>query len=73
MIPEFADFHTEPEVIHPGSEADLVISIRKSMLPANRKASLTFPVVVEGVDGRPSDRTLKITVKTVSSDNLNKE
>ena len=73
MIPEFADFHTEPEVIHPGSEADLVISIRKSMLPANRKASLTFSVVVEGVDGRPSDRTLKITVKTVSSDNLNKE
>ncbi len=73
MIPEFADFHTEPEVIHPGSEADLVISIRKSMLPANRKASLTFPVVVEGVDGRPSDRTLKIMVKTVSSDNLNKE
>lgn len=63
MIPEFASFHTEPEVIHPGSEADLVISIRKSMLPAGGQDSRTFPIIVEGVGGRPSDRTLNITVK----------
>lgn len=65
VIPEFASFRTEPEVIRPGGEADIVITIDASAVPEERGGSFTFPVIIEGVDARPSERTLDIKVNRI--------
>lgn len=62
IIPKFATFRTEPEVIQPGSEADIVVTIDASLIPAGKEKTFTFPIIIEGVDARPSDRTLNIKV-----------
>ena len=54
---------TEPEVIEPGDEADLVITIIADKIPATMPESFTFPVILEGLDARPSDRTIQVVVK----------
>ena len=53
---------TEPEVIQPGSEADIVVTVDASLIPAGKEKTFTFPIIIEGVDARPSDRTLNIKV-----------
>lgn len=63
IVPEFASFRTEPEVIEPGEEADIVITLDVSRIPESRGTKFSFPVVVEGVAGRPSDRTLTVKVE----------
>lgn len=65
MIPKFATFRTEPETIPPGSEADIVVTIDASLIPAGKEASFTFPIILEGVDARPSDRTLNVKVNCI--------
>lgn len=65
VIPEFATFRTEPEVISPGSEADVVITIDASLIPVEKGRSFTFPIIIEGVEGQPSDRTLNIKVNCI--------
>lgn len=62
IIPKYATFRTEPEVIPPGSEADIVVTIDTSLLPAGKGEPFTFPIIIEGVDARPSDRTLNVKV-----------
>ena len=62
VIPKFATFRTEPEVIQPGSEADIVVTVDASLIPAGKEKTFTFPIIIEGVDARPSDRTLNIKV-----------
>lgn len=64
-IPEFATFRTEPEVISPGSEADIVVTIDASLIPAEKGDSFIFPIIVEGVDGAQSDLTLNIKVNRI--------
>ncbi len=66
IIPEFATFRTEPEIILPGSEADIVVTLDLSVIPAGRSGTFTFPVIIEGVDARPSDRTLTIKVNRIN-------
>lgn len=65
IIPKFATFRTEPEVIQPGSEADIVVTINASQIPTEKGKSFTFPIIIEGVDARPSDRTLNIKVNRI--------
>ena len=65
IIPKFATFRTEPEVIQPGSEADIVVTVNASLIPAEKGKSFTFPIILEGVDARPSDRTLNIKVNCI--------
>lgn len=60
LLPAFASFTTEPEEIAPGEEGDIVITINGDMLPP--KAPRIFSVVVEGVEGRISDRTIKVKI-----------
>lgn len=36
IIPKFATFRTEPEVIQPGSEADIVVTVNASLIPAEK-------------------------------------
>lgn len=63
-LPSFATFRSEPEVIEPGCEADLVITIRGSEIPPSKGQTFTFPLVLDGVgDARPGDRTVTVRVE----------
>ena len=62
VLPQYARLTTEPEVIQPGEEADLVITIIADKIPATMPKSFTFPVILEGLDARPSDRTIQVSV-----------
>ena len=61
LLPAFASFSTEPVEIAPGEEGDIVITINGDMLPPN--APRSFSVVVDGVEGRISDRTLNVKLE----------
>lgn len=60
-LPQYATFKTEPEIIKPGQEADIVISIDASKITGKTK-SFKAPLILDGVTGRPSDRTLTLEV-----------
>lgn len=64
-LPEFATFHTEPEVIAPGDEADIVVTINASLIPTNKSRSFVFSIVIEGVGGQPKEHTLNIKVNRI--------
>ena len=61
LLPAFASFATEPVEIAPGEEGDIVITINGDMLPPN--APRGFSVVVDGVAGRISDRTINVKLE----------
>ena len=61
LLPAYATFHTEPAVIAPGEEADLVVTIDVDKLP-KRNGSLKFGILIDGLKGRPSERTLQIEI-----------
>ena len=42
---------------------NLVITIIADKIPATMPESFTFPVILEGLDARPSDRTIQVVVK----------
>lgn len=58
------EFRTEPEVIKPGQEADIVISVDASKL-VGKPEKLHAPLILDGVTGRPSDRTLSIEINLI--------
>lgn len=64
-LPKFATFCMEPEVISSGGEADIVVTIDASLIPADKDSSFTFPLVIEGLDAQPSERTLNIKVNRI--------
>lgn len=61
LLPAFVSFGTEPVEIAPGEEGDIVITINGDMLPPN--APRSFSVVVDGVKGRISDRTINVNLE----------
>lgn len=61
LLPSYATFHTEPTVIAPGEEADLVVTIDVDKLP-KRNDVLKFGILIDGLKGRPSERTLQIEI-----------
>lgn len=61
LLPAFVSFGTEPVEIAPGEEGDIVITINGDMLPQN--APRSFSVVVDGVKGRISDRTINVNLE----------
>lgn len=61
LLPSFVSFGTEPKEIAPGEEGDIVITINGDMLPPN--APCCFSVVVDGVKGRISDRTINVKLE----------
>lgn len=63
MIPSYASFRTEPEVIMPGEEADIVITLDGSKLPTDIGKELKFSLIIEGIDIRPRERSIKVTVR----------
>lgn len=64
-VPEFATFHTEPEIISPAGEADIVVTIDTSLIPSGKGSSFNFSIIIEGIDGSQSDRTLNIRVNRI--------
>lgn len=64
LCPPYATFRTEPEVIAPGEEADLVVTVEGALLPDSGNDGMSFTIVVDGLPGRPSDRTLQVNVFT---------
>lgn len=62
MLPPYATFRTEPEVIPPGTEADIVVTIDVAKLP-KRADTVRFPMLIEGIAGRPSERTIYVNIE----------
>lgn len=62
ILPPYASLHTEPAVIAPGEEADLVVTIDVTKLPV-KEGEIRAPLIVEGVGGKPSERTLQIVIE----------
>lgn len=62
MIPRYAKFRTEPPVIAPGAEADLIITIDGDLLPPTAKSEFRFSVIIDGINAAPSDRTIQVKV-----------
>lgn len=62
ILPPYAALHTEPAVIAPGEEADLIVTIDVDKLP-EAGGTLRAPLIVEGVGGKPSERTLHIVIE----------
>lgn len=61
ILPPYASLHTEPAVISPGEEADLVVTIDVDKLPV-REGDVRAALIVDGVAGKPSERTLQIII-----------
>lgn len=61
LLPPCVAFCTEPAEIAPGEEADIVITINGDKLPDGGNGK--FSVLVEGVSGRISDRTIEIKIE----------
>ncbi len=69
LIPSFACFNTEPAIIQPGSEGDIIITVDKTLLPEDKGEAFSFPIVVGGINGRPSDRTINVKVYVSNTNN----
>ncbi|MBQ8501458.1 MAG: DUF1573 domain-containing protein [Bacteroides sp.] len=63
MLPLYVTFRCEPEVLQPGQEGDLVITIDGTKLSASSSSMLKFSMLLEGIKVRPTDRTIKVTVQ----------
>lgn len=55
--PEYVTLYTEPEVLQPGEEGDIIITVDAARLPSV-VGEHRFSVIVEGVDGSPSARRI---------------
>ena len=62
VLPQYAQVKTEPEIIPAGDEADLVITLDVDKIPPMMKPNFTFSIILEGVDAKPSDRTIMVVV-----------
>lgn len=62
MLPHYATFRTNPEVIEPNTEADILITIDTSKLP-KQEGTVRFPLLIEGIRCRPSERTINVIIE----------
>ena len=62
LLPPYAEFRTEPAVIAPGEEADLVVTIDVNKLP-KQDGVVRASLLVEGVGGKPSERMLQLIIE----------
>lgn len=61
MLPSFMTFATEPLELAPGEEGDIVITIDGDRFP--EKGNKKYHILVEGVEGRISDRMIEIKIE----------
>lgn len=63
LLPQYATFSVEPRMLQSGEEGDIVITIDRDALDAKTPGEVKFSVVVDGVEGRISTRTIKVTIE----------
>ncbi len=59
ILPSYAKFEVEPSMIGPGEEGDIIITIDASKLPQIAGDTISFGILVGGIEGLPSKRTIK--------------
>ena len=65
VLPAYARFRSEPDVIPPGQEGDLVITVDGSQLPEKTTGKLQFTFIIEGIDAPLSDRLINVIINRV--------
>ena len=63
LLPDFMDFATEPVELSPGEEGDIVITIDGDKLSAG--SHVRYSILVDGVEGRVSDRMIEIDFENI--------
>ena len=63
LIPPCLTFRAEPAEIAPGQEGDLVITLDRGKTGINGGLPEHLAFVVDGISGKPSERTIEITIK----------
>lgn len=61
FLPEFLSLRTEPEVLEPAQEGFLIVELDGEKL-SEQKGQKSFSILLDGISGRPSDRTIKISM-----------
>ena len=69
LLPPYVTFHTEPAVIAPGEEADMVITIDVDKLP-KKDGTIRASLLIEGASGKPSERTLQLIIEKKTKQEL---
>lgn len=62
VLPSYATFFTEPAILQPGEEGDVVIRINADKFLSVNSGQTSFSVIVDGVEGTPSSRTIKAVI-----------
>lgn len=58
MLPRYASFATQPEVLQPGEEGELVVTLNTDLMPAQRPLHFTF--LLEGIKATRREITVSI-------------
>ncbi len=66
LLPPYATFRTEPSQLEPGCEGDIIITIDGKDIPENVTGNMQFRIVMDGVNGSPLERTLKVLIKQIN-------
>lgn len=61
-LPPFIQFRTEPVVVKPGDEADVVVRVDGAKYTGN-ESSLEYSIIINGLSAPEKERTLFITVE----------
>lgn len=63
MTPPFLKFHSEPAVLAPGQEGDLVITLETDKIDDSKLLGGHYYLILKGITGKPSERTIEIIIK----------
>ena len=63
LLPSCLKFHTEPAVLAPGQEGDLVITLDKEKLPSFHTEEKHLSLIIDGVISKPSEKTIEVIIK----------
>lgn len=63
LLPSCLTFRSEPAVLAPGQEGDLVITLDTDKLDESDMAGKHFFFIVDGITGKPSERRFEIIIK----------
>lgn len=61
FLPEFLSVRTEPEILEPAQEGFLIVELDGKKL-SEQRGKKSFSILLDGISGRPSDRTIKISM-----------
>ena len=59
FCPSWLKFRTEPQVILPGAEAEIILAANAQELPSEARTGSAL-VIINGLGGKPSERALNV-------------